>query len=905
MVRAATVITLTAATTAAAAAAALSAPNRPAAAVVPGAYIIELEQGHDHDDVYREVNKQGTTRMQLNYKLFRGVSVQLSHLDSAPQKAARLAAMPAVRNVWPVQLYAMPSPKVEWVGTEPMGEAVPRRLMGRADDDGDGKDVYPPHVMTQVDRLRDKGVTGKGMRVAVIDTGIDYLHPALGGCFGPGCLVSFGLDYVGDAFNGTNTPVPGTDPMDCAGHGTHVAGIVAAQGGEKNRFAFTGVAPDVTLGAYRVFGCTGSASNEVLIAAYNQAFEDGADIITASIGGPKGWPEDPWSETVSRIVAQGVPCTVSAGNEGENGLMYASSAADGRGVLSVASFDNAVTPVLLYRVSYSVDGGPDRVFGYAPGEPDAWDGVTMPLKATSLDPTVTADACRPLLPDPAPPSNATRPGNNGTELAGHVVLVRRGNCTFVEKAANVAARGGHHILFYNNDPEGATAVDLTGLAGILAGGMVTAEVGQAWLADLRLGRRIVVKMASRNHTESSLRTVVNKATGGAVSTFSSWGPTWEMDVKPQFGAPGGSIISTWPRKLGQYAVLSGTSMACPLAAGIIALIGQVRGSLDPKMLESVLSNTAKPALFNDGKTFSDYLAPVAQQGGGLVQAFDAAFTKTLLTPSSLSFNDSDHFAASLNFTITNLGHDSVQYRLSHVPAVTMYTLGAGSTNPSPFPNDVLRAAVANISLSCETLTLGPGETARIDVEADPPPGLDARRLALWSGYVAVNGSDGSAVSIPYQGLTGSLRRSRVLGEDAVYISKSTDKLSRPLPANTTFVLPAPGTAWQGIELPAIVVDPVLGSPLQRVDVVPLFNPPPRNTTVYKGVKTIGQPSGFPSYWNTRGPNPNPWDGLLDSGLYAPPGLYKFVVRALHIFGDARNESDWDVSETTALRIKYA
>ncbi|RDA90625.1 putative subtilisin-like protease [Ophiocordyceps camponoti-saundersi (nom. inval.)] len=878
-----------------------------AAGLIPGAYIVELEQGHDHEPVLREVNQHGETRMRLDYKLFRGVSFQLSDIAEAPRKMARLAAMPAVRNVWPVRLYKTPNVRVEWTASESLAPG-PGSGSGSAPGSAPGQesprlprrveqDHFSPHLMTQVDQLRERGVTGKGTRIAVIDTGIDYLHPALGGCFGPGCLVSFGRDFVGDNYNGSNTPMPGQTPMDCAGHGTHVAGIVAAQA-INSSFSFTGAAPGVTIGAYRVFGCKGEVSNEVLIAAFNQAFEDGADIITASIGSPNGWPEEPWSMAVSRIVDSGVPCTISAGNEGDNGLLYASAAASGKGVTSVASTDNIITPTLLYRVSYSINNGPYQAFSYVPAEPDAWDGVTLELRATSLDPTVGNDACDSV----PPPAN----GTGSADFNNRVVLVRRGNCTFAEKAANLARRGARYILFYNNEPTGALATDLTSVPAITAAGMVMKDVGEAWIADMRRGRRLVVKMASKKHAESELVMQDNNVTGGAISSFSSWGPSWEMDVKPQISSPGGNILSTYPRALGGYAVLSGTSMACPLVAAIIALIGQVRGSLDPVMLNNVLSSTALPAQFNNGKNFSSYLAPVAQQGGGLVQAFDAAYTHTLLSPQGLSFNDTDHFAPSVNFTIKNTGLKRVSYRLSHKPAITMYTLAAGSIYPQVFPNDVIEGAVANISLSCETLTLLPGESALVEVEADPPPGLDAKRLALWSGWLAVDSSDGWTSTIPYQGLTGSLHRSRVLASDAVWISRSTDKKSKPLPANTSFVLPAPGKAWQGVELPSIVVNASLGSPLQEIDIVSLGNDlsPTETTKNSRVVKTIGQPSGYPSAWVTRGVSTTAWDGLLASGLYAPPGLYKFVVRALHIFGDARNQSDWDVSESPVIHIKY-
>lgn len=701
------------------------------------------------------------------------------------------------------------------------------------------------------------------------------------------------MDLVGDSYNGSNTPVPDDDPMDCAGHGTHVAGIVAAQAGPGNSFGFTGAAPDATLGAYRVFGCKGQVSNDVLIAAYNRAYQDGANIITASIGGPSGWSEDPWAVAVSRIVDRGVPCTVSAGNEGEQGLFYASGAADGNRVTAVASFDNTLTPTLLYGVRYAVDGGDDVAFGYVPASPQAWDGVTLPLWASSLDAAVKDDACSPL---PA--------GGNATDLADKIVLIRRGSCPFADKAANAAARGARYVMFYNNVP-GALSTDLTAVPRILAGGMATAEVGEAWVAALRAGKRVTLKMASRDKAESSLLSVANKATGGALSTYTSWGPSWEMDLKPQVGAPGGNILSTYPRALGSYAVLSGTSMACPLAAGIVALVAQARGTFDPALIESLLSATSVPQRFNDGNKFFGYLAPVAQQGGGLVRAYDAAFATTLLAPSGLSFNDTDHFVPSLNFTLSNRGGEPVTYKLSHVPAVTMYTLKAGGSGPpAAFPNDAVESP-ATVKLSAESLRLAPGQSATVDVAPTPPQGLDAKRLALWSGWIAVNGSDGSSLSMPYQGLSGSLHDTRVLGAADTWIAHSTDKKLAPVAANQTFVLPGPGNAAPGADLPALVINLALGSPLMRADIVPLTTCPPNMTTEVWGVKTIGQPFGFPSRWNTRGQSPFPWDGRLDSGNYAPPGKYKFVVRALRIFGNAENRTEWDVSESAAVRIKYA
>ncbi|PHH58705.1 hypothetical protein CDD82_2765 [Ophiocordyceps australis] len=393
--------------------------------------------------------------------------------------------------------------------------------------------------MTQVDRLRSEGYTGRGLKIAVIDSGIDYTHPALGnGCFGKGCLVSFGTDLVGDDFTGGNEPKAGGNPMDCSGHGTHVAGIIAAQ---PNRMGFTGAAPGVRLGAYRVFGCKGQSSFDVLISAFNQAYEDGADMISASIVGVNGWKDEPWATAVSRIAEQGVPCVVSSGNDGGMGLFYVSTAANGKAVTAIAAFDNAVTPTLLYRSRFRVDEDKAVEFGYALGDETQWN-VSARLWALGTNETDEYNGCGPL---PA-----------GTpDLGERIVLLRRGECTFEQKANNVADGGARRVIFYNN-VAGAFAPEVGGATRrLLAVAMVQAPVGQAWMRLLRKGRRVAVDMAAPSINDSYMVRATKTPTGGALSVMTSWGPTWEMDVKPQFGAPGGNILSTYPVAKGGYVVL--------------------------------------------------------------------------------------------------------------------------------------------------------------------------------------------------------------------------------------------------------------------------------------------------------------------------------------------------------------
>ena len=207
--------------------------------------------------------------------------------------------------------------------------------------------------MTQADIAQNElGLTGQGVRVAIMDTGIDYDHPDLGGCFGPGCRVEQGWDFVGDAYNNdsssaTYNPVatPDAFPDDCNGHGTHVAGIVGASGG------VTGVAPGVTFAAYRVFGCEGSTSSDIMIAAMERALQDGADVLNMSIGSSFQWPNYPTAQAADRLVNKGVVVVASAGNSGANGPWATSAPSIGKKVISVASFNNLTLKSPVFTVS--------------------------------------------------------------------------------------------------------------------------------------------------------------------------------------------------------------------------------------------------------------------------------------------------------------------------------------------------------------------------------------------------------------------------------------------------------------------------------------------------------------------------------------------------------------------------
>jgi len=172
------------------------------------------------------------------------------------------------------------------------------------------RDSVPLIGAPQVWALTDgqgRPVTGKGVRVAVIDTGVDYGHPDLGGGLGPGHKVITGYNFIADTY----------DPMDDHGHGTHVAGIVAADGG------VVGVAPGASLLAYKVLARSGEGDESDVIAAIEMALDpdgdpatpDGAAVMNLSLGG-SGNPDDPMCQAVDAAAAAGSVVVIAAGNNG-------------------------------------------------------------------------------------------------------------------------------------------------------------------------------------------------------------------------------------------------------------------------------------------------------------------------------------------------------------------------------------------------------------------------------------------------------------------------------------------------------------------------------------------------------------------------------------------------------------
>ncbi|KAH9817209.1 subtilisin protease [Melampsora americana] len=592
-------------------------------------------------------------------------------------------------------------------------------------------DSFPPHLKTKISELHKMGFYGQGIKIAMIDSGVDCAHEALGGGFGEGYKISFGRDLVGDNYNGKNEIEPNDTPCTpCGDHGTHVAGIIGAQ---DVGYGFTGVAPNATLGMYRIFSCHGSsaAENDFVLAALLHAHKDGADIISASIGGPGGWN---YGEAVLGVVnnlvlKKNATILISAGNEGEEGLFFGSSPADAANSIAVGSVDSELTASkLITSTGREIDYFTGQLFN---------ETLSFPIYRTSNSSEVKDDACF-ELPDSTP------------DLSNYVVLIRRGTCVFKDKVMHAKSKGAKRIMFYMNSTSTIQLEDeVSGVRVMTVGhtdGEYLYEQSEKGPEEFRI-----------TFPQVGLYYVPTPDTG-FMSNFSQYGPNFDsLGPEPAVSGVGGNILSTFPLRNGSYAVLSGTSMATPQMAGIAALIMQVNGKgFRGNILRNRLVSTATVLRENHK---SDIIETVVHQGGGLVNAYCAAFAKAMLSTSALALNDSVHFNGSQKFEVTNTGNESIQYTLDHLAAGSAYTFPEES--PYGRPDNQMPVKLgqdsATVQISPSTLTLGPGETATVSVEFKAPE-CDTRRLNIYSGYITLkNDQPCENYQVPYFGIAGALK----------------------------------------------------------------------------------------------------------------------------------------------------
>jgi minor extracellular serine protease Vpr len=489
------------------------------------------------------------------------------------------------------------------------------------------------------------GARGDGVKVAVVDDGVDHEHPflnATGFSYPPGfpkgssgsttpkVIVARGFAGPG----ASSTPLD----RDRSFHGTHVAGIIAGvkTDVEAGRTGFCieasggchpavddleGVAPRAHIGNYRVFnvpapaplgGCC-SANSPEIVAAFEAAVRDGMDVINFSGGGPQADPRtDILIPAVANVVRAGVVPVISAGNDRDFfGLGTAGSPATAPDAISVGAVANA--HVFGPSITVVAPGGLGRMpFGPADSIPPSWLSSDQRL----LDVGSIAGVDRQLC--------AAAPAGS---LRGAIALVNRGGCPYGAKAARAREAGATGLVIAENRPGDPTFAFFSGVPG---GTIADLDGARIRAAAAGRGGSVTVRFA-RDSLE------VPTTWAGVPTSFTSSGLTpFGKALKPDVTAPGAQILSsTLPEFAGdQFAVLDGTSFSAPHVAGAAALLTQRHPSWTPQQMKSALMSTAGPAFADSARTQE---ASVLVQGAGLVSVPSADQPLIFTDPASLSF----------------------------------------------------------------------------------------------------------------------------------------------------------------------------------------------------------------------------------------------------------------------------
>jgi subtilisin family serine protease len=562
-----------------------------------------------------------------NYQAaYNGIKVRIAH-----DRAKELAALPGVVAVRPLQLMKPNNVRgIPLIGTPAVWQTP--------------------------------GLHGEGVKIAIIDTGIDYTHATFGGpgtaaaytaaharetrpadprLFGPSApRIKGGIDLVGDSYNAdpeskAYQPIPHPDPnpLDCNGHGSHVAGTAAGSGVTSAGATYTGpynaatlaapgafnvgpgVAPKAELYAVRVFGCNGST--DVTVDAIEWAVDNDMDVINMSLGSPFGSKDDPSAVASTNAAKAGVIVVASAGNSGP-AQYITGSPATAEGAISVAAND------------------PWPTF---PGATITAGGLTIPaINANGYALSGSSSYKIKIIKNAgANESLGCTVAAFGTLAANTIAVVNRGTCARVAKAIYGQQAGAAAVVMVNNaagyppfegpitsNPDTGEAVNVT-IPFLGVKGPTSGTTDGAKLRALADGTATSVAAAS----------ITNDNYTGFAS-FTSGGPrSGDSGLKPDVTAPGVSIISTGMGTGNVGAALSGTSMAAPHVAGVAALTRQAHPAWKVEDIKSAIVNTGLPAgVLGYGTSLG---------GTGLVQP--ARSTATQVVASS----EGQRFAATLNF----------------------------------------------------------------------------------------------------------------------------------------------------------------------------------------------------------------------------------------------------------------
>ncbi len=521
------------------------------------------------------------------------------------------------------------------------------------------------------------GLRGEGVKIAIIDTGIDYTHANFGGpgtaaayeaahaaetapadprWFGPNApRVKGGIDLAGDSYNAdpgspSYQPVPHADanPLDCQGHGTHVAGSAAGSGvtadGQGWRGSYEpsiyddparwrigpGVAPKAELYAVRVFGCGGST--DLTVDAIEWAVDNGMHVINMSLGSPFGGADDPSAAAATNAAKAGVIVVASAGNEGPNAYMTGSPAS-ADGAISVAAQDptpsfagaqmtlpsGAVIPVQNSNGASFANGTRYTVAVLRNGYPGG--AVALGCSQAEYD---------------AFPGGAAA-------LAGKLVVTTRGTCSRVARAI-FAQRNGAAASAMIDSSTGFPPFEGP-ITGSEETGPYTVTIPFFGVRGLPTGSSS--DGARLRAADGGSVTVTNALLQNpnflGIASFSSAGPrSGDSALKPEITAPGVSTVSAGVGTGNGPDTLSGTSMSAPHVAGVAALTRQAHPKWKAEQIKAAIVGTGDPAKVAGYRP--------SRAGSGMVQPL-------LSTASQVVARGEGRFAAALNFGIEELSSD--------------------------------------------------------------------------------------------------------------------------------------------------------------------------------------------------------------------------------------------------------
>lgn len=615
-----------------------------------------------------------------------------------------------------------------------MGGGVP---VAAAAPEGTTRENVTVTNLTGVPEAHAAGLTGKGVVVGVLDGGIDYNHPALGGPGFPNSKVIGGWDFA------DNDPDPYDDRTSFfPEHGTHVSGIVAGEDAHM-----VGVAPDAKIRFYRVFGTTNPGGTEdIIIAAMERAADEGCNVINMSLGQTlyQVYQQGVLAKAVDNVMKRGVVPVIAAGNAGTAGPFLVSAPAVAKSAIAVAAAYNTSIEELAFRLA---DGTTDVAYRIMfPG---------FPTPGSGSYPVVDYGVANCLaIPD-------------GVRYDGQVVLVQQGpfSCRNYTQVNLLAGAGAAAVIWWQN----------TSNAGAWPG--QSGSINTPFRIPAVIVRKVDVPAIKAQGNGAPISwgfftELLAPVYPGLPTFFSEWGPSHELDFKPDVMAPGGYIFSTLPLYAGSYGLEDGTSMASPHVAGIVALMLQANPDLmahNGKKVHDVrkyLMNTAVPAPFNYDANLG--LEPTARQGAGMADALAATAVVAKLDPEKIALRDLRGQARSQTIVVENKSKAAVTYRVSHVPAITAAPPFTGSWVPM--------TDAAAVTLSTSTLTVPAGGSANVTATFLEPAWVPGGTvLSGWIEFAPEGG--GKSLRVPYQGLKGAYQELPAINPTFVAINPNLDNPS--------------------------------------------------------------------------------------------------------------------------------